>query len=185
MNTKTLKEITKDAQIVSKAHDPKKYFQDRKGLYVYSGFTERILSNAKKTKAGTEFKVSSFELVEPASDETIEGVLGDNHIFSETDVCAIISSLIDEQPNGEEGTLLKNGYANLFYTPSRVVSVDWDGDEWSVGAWDRGGIEWFGGWRVFSPATDARALDSDPRPLELDAAIEIVKDAGYRVIKEM
>lgn len=63
--------------------------------------------------------------------------------------------LIGEQPNGEPGTLLNNGRANIFYLPGlvRVVGVHWlaGGGGWYVRACsvtypDR----WYDGRRVFS-----------------------------------
>jgi len=47
--------------------------------------------------------------------------------------------LMSLQKNGEEGALLNNGWANIFYIRDvngvlRAVYVGWDGDGWSVGA---------------------------------------------------
>lgn len=158
METKTnvLKEVTKLLDVkVAEKHDPKEFFQDREGLYIFSGFKNNIISKAEPTEEGKEFKLSSFELTENAYDDKIEASLPEKHIFSETDVCAIVADLISKQPDGGEGVLLNNGYANLFYTPSHVVDVGWSGTdrEWSVGAWDRDDY-WVAGKRVFSPATE-------------------------------
>lgn len=67
-----------------------------------------------------------------------------------------IYELMKLQPNGEDGALLTNGYANIFYVNCddgvlRAVSVDWNGDGWDVDA-DRVGDElrWNAGHRVFS-----------------------------------
>jgi hypothetical protein len=56
--------------------------------------------------------------------------------------------MISKQPNGEQGDLINNGYANLFYTASWVALVGWDraGRGWDVGTWCRAGR------RVVSPA---------------------------------
>lgn len=61
-------------------------------------------------------------------------------------------SLTECQKNGEDGVLLNNGYANIFYIRDinvclRAVGVSWDGGGWDVGAgsvgypfgWDDGG----------------------------------------------
>lgn len=153
-----LKEVEKNIKIeASKKLVPKEFFVDRKGLYVSSSFESYIIEKAEPTKKESSFEVSSFELLKSSSDEKIEGSLPNDHLFSETDVCAIIASLIEKQPEGQEGTLLNNGYANLFYTFSHVVGVFWsfvDG-EWRVFAWRRGGRGWVDGLRVFSPATEA------------------------------
>ena len=64
---------------------------------------------------------------------------------------AYLWELLTKQPNGEEGMLLTNGHANIFYirdtddTPW-VVSADWRSIGWCVGAlsalspdgWDEG-----------------------------------------------
>lgn len=153
-----LKSVAKEIVVESKEKFvPIDFFKDREGLYIFSGFENNILNKAIATDAGSEFKIASSDLEENASDEVIEKALPEKHIFSETDVCAIVASLIEKQPKGEEGTLLNNGYANLFYTPSLVVRVGWssyDG-EWVVGGWERGGHVWSAGDRVFSPATEA------------------------------
>lgn len=104
-----------------------------------------------------EFNLNSFDLNKLASDETIEAALGKNHLFDKAEIYALIGSLISKQANGEEGTLLNNGYANLFYTPSCVVYVFWfsDAELWNVIAWIRDDYDWHAGYRVFSPATSA------------------------------
>lgn len=142
---------------VPKEFKPKDFFISRKGLYVFSSFESNILVKAESIKKGSAFEISSFELIKTADDKKIEDSLSKDHIFSETDVCAIIASLIEKQPKGEEGILLNNGYANLFYTHSRVVHVFWNAGfgEWLVYVWFRDGYSWLVGHRVFSPATDA------------------------------
>lgn len=150
-----LKSLQKVIEVkVLEKHVPNEFFQDRKGLWVGSGFENNIRDKAEPTEVGTEFKVSSFELVEDLNDEQIEKLLPEKHLLSESEVCAIIAGLIEKQPKGEDGVLLNTGYANLFYTPSRVVRVHWHGGGWDVGVWDRGGGTWLAGSRVFSPATE-------------------------------
>lgn len=69
---------------------------------------------------------------------------------------ADVSALMVQQANGENGTLLTNGYANIFYVRDvggvlRVVNVSWFGGGWRVGAGSvEGPREWFAGHRVFS-----------------------------------
>ena len=63
---------------------------------------------------------------------------------------AEIYALMKRQPNGEQGVLLTNGWANIFYIRDqksvlRTVYVSGHGDGWSVGA------DFFGflyGWRI-------------------------------------
>ena len=174
-------------KIVSTKHDPQAFFKKRKGLYVWDSFADNILPHAKTTKKGAMFDVASFELPEDMTDAQIEAALPKEHIFSETDVCAIVAHLIEAQPNGEEGPLLTNGYANLFYTPSRVVDAYWLGGVGVVLGWSRDGDGWGRGRRVFSPATGARTSDlgTGDSSLELEKAVEVVKAAGFRVFKEI
>lgn len=140
--------------VIAEKFDPQKYFKDRDGLYVWSSFSERVLSKAKTVKADSTFDVASFNLTKAANDEAIEESLPEKHLFSESDVCAIISYLIDKQPTGKKGILQNNGYGNLFYTKAFVVFVFWHGVGWRVSAWPRDDDGWRGDRRVFSPATD-------------------------------
>lgn len=67
-----------------------------------------------------------------------------------------IRQLMERQANGEAGTLLTNGFANIFYVRDisgvlRAVCVSWDGDGWRVGANSTSfPYGWGGGRRVFS-----------------------------------
>ncbi len=60
------------------------------------------------------------------------------------------------QPNGEKGTLLNDGSANIFYVPDlkgvlRAVYVYWYDGRWRVDANPvEGPGRWYGGDRVFS-----------------------------------
>lgn len=141
-------------------HDPDVFYRTRTGLWVSDDFRSRVVLNAQSTKAGMQYCVQSFDLTKNLTDEKIEAGLPAEHSFSETEVCGLIASLIVQQPNGEKGELLNNGFANLFYTPSCVVFVYWRaGDrEWGVGTWqcDDGG--WSAGHRVFSLATETEKL---------------------------
>jgi hypothetical protein len=152
-----LKVVDKKVSLkIEKEFDPKDYFKTGKGLYIWSDFQERILSKVESVKAGTSLSVSSFDLKEDAVDEKIEDSLPEKHVFTESEVCAVIAELIRMQPKGEKGLLLNNGYANLFYTPAFVVGVRWSGfgGEWGVRAWFRGDDGWHAHDRIFSPATD-------------------------------
>lgn len=131
---------------------PNDFFQDREGLSVWTDFKERVLSKAKAIEAGKEFRILPGDLLTRTIDAIIESALPEEHLFSESDVCAIIAELITKQPKGEEGVLKNDGYSNLFYTPSFVVSVCWDVSRWYVATWDRGDSDWNGAYRVFSPA---------------------------------
>jgi hypothetical protein len=129
--------------------------------YVSSSFISRI-------------KVEEFEPVSAPpraivlprnmTDEKIESELKPG-ISTLGDVLAVLTS---------ENLEYRDGRLNLFYTPSCVVSVYWDGDGWRVYGWARDGYEWDGGYRVFSPATvSSEPMTSGPMSLEsLDARLK-------------
>jgi hypothetical protein len=147
-----LKEANPEIKITTeKVVDPKEYFQKRTGLYVWGSFKENVLPKAEIVKVGTAYTLESFDLIEDTYDKQIEQSLGNKNVFSESDACAIVAHLIDQQPEGKEGVLLTNGYANLFYTPTCVISVYWYGGGWYVSGWGRGDDAWLEGYRVFSP----------------------------------
>lgn len=101
-----------------------------------------------------EFKLNSFDLVESLTGAEIEEALGENHLFFDRgEVYTLIGNLISKQANGEEGVLLNNGNANLFYTEKFVVYVYWSSFDgrWDVGTWGRDD-DWDAEDRVFSPA---------------------------------
>lgn len=78
--------------------------------------------------------------------------LGDKAETTLSQVC----TLMERQPNGEEGVLLADGQANIFYVRDadgvlRAVSVHWGGDGWRVYALLVGYPgRWRGDDRVFS-----------------------------------
>ncbi len=136
--------------------DPDTFFQTRPGLFIWSDFRSRVVSKAKHIVDVGTYRVERRDLVRDAKDADIESALA-NHLFDENIVYAVIAELISKQPQGKSGTLLNNGYANLFYVSSCVVCVHWFADDrwWSVYTWGRGGRRWFAGLRVFSSATAA------------------------------
>lgn len=150
-----LDSIEKKIRVVTiEKHVPEEFFKDGKGLYVWNNFIENIVKKAKTTEANYDLGyLGSFDLIKDSTDAEIEVSLPKKHLFSETEVCAIVATLITKQAKGQKGVLQNNGYANLFYTRSRVVYVGRGGSGWSVRDWDRGDFEWFAGRRVFSPAT--------------------------------
>lgn len=137
-------------------YNPDEFFQTRSGLWVSDDFRRLVVAKAQPSKAGASFKLNRHTLAKKLTDSEIEAVLPANHLFDETQVCAVLASLIAGQEGGQEGTLLNNGYANLFYTASCVVRVDWDADcrEWFVRVWSRDDLQWRAGGQVVSLATD-------------------------------
>lgn len=83
-----------------------------------------------------------------------------------------LAALLKKQPKGEEGSLLINGYANLFYVQSAgevvVVGVCWRSDrrQWLVCAYRLDGYRWSAGYRVFSATAPGSPSTSALTPLE-------------------
>ena len=132
---------------LKKKFDPKDFFQTGTGLYIWDSFENRVLSAAGVEKPAGKAKLKSFDLTRNAYDREIKAELVAKHEVK----LWHIAKLIEAQPSGEDGPLLNNGYANLFYTASTVVSVVWVSDDryWDVRVWDLDGRQWLGGSRVF------------------------------------
>lgn len=143
-------------EITGPIEAPQEFFNTRTGLFVWNDFKEKIVSKAEKVPMPFSATLNLFKLTENATDKAIENSLPEKHLFTESEVCAIITDLISKQPKGERGALLSDGNWNLFYTSSCVVGVGWGRfhGRWGVGAWERGDGRWGAGRRVFSPATD-------------------------------
>jgi hypothetical protein len=77
--------------------------------------------------------VNAHNLLQASLDPPIITELGDKHETSLSEV----SQLMTAQGNGENGTLLTNGYANIFYVRDTegtlwAVHVSWHSDGWNV-----------------------------------------------------
>lgn len=140
---------------IGKPVDPKEFFKTGPGIYVWSDFISRIVEKAQTVEVNSEYKIDSWKLESSATDEQIEQSLESGHIFSESEVAAIVAELISKQSKGKDGALQNNGYSNLFYTPNFVVGVHWGAESgrWRVSSWPRRGRDWRVDDRVFSPAT--------------------------------
>ena len=122
---------------------------------VWDNFTSWFLSGDGKTEdPESEQKLRYHKLRKSSVDGPIITELG-GESKAETTLSEMFS-LMEKQKNGEDGVLLNNGYANIFYIRDqngvlRAVSVRWYNDGWyvyanSVGDPDR----WRGGFQVFS-----------------------------------
>ncbi len=93
------------------------------------------------------------KLLKSSVDGPIRAEIGADH---EETTLGAVHALMGLQPNGEDGVLLKNGYANIFYVKDvggtlQAVRVGWDDDGWNVSAssvTNPGG--WGDGYQVFS-----------------------------------
>jgi len=127
---------------------------DRKALvkisYLGSNFSEWFLGKIEEPKPWMQLRYA--KLLKYSVDRPVLAELGNTAEITLAEVYA----LMEHQPNGENGTLLTNGYTNIFYVRDvngelRAVLVCWDGDGWGVFADSvvRPG-EWSVGSRVFS-----------------------------------
>ena len=117
--------------------------------YLGDNFKSHFLKKVEQNVPQAQLK--SRKLKQSSLDPPIITALGDNH---ET-YLAQLWELLKAQPKGESGTLLTNGYANIFYIRDAdnilwAVSVYWDDDGWNVDAYsvDTPG-RWDDGDRVF------------------------------------
>ena len=152
----TLSPFVTVSTTITETRDPDNFFCDRSGLYVWGDYRNRIVNKAKPVEKGMVLTAKHAELERDATDKDIELALGEDHIWEEGALCAFIAQCISEQEGGKSGVLLNSGYANLFYTSSCVVLVDWDADrrKWYVNTWRRDGNRWSAGDRAVSPATN-------------------------------
>lgn len=94
-----------------------------------------------------------FVLTQSAYDNEIIADLGGEEKAETT--LAEIWRLMQRQANGEDGVLLTNGYANIFYVRDvngvlRAVGVTWGDDGWLARAHALDDDGWDGGDQVFS-----------------------------------
>lgn len=123
--------------------------------YLGDNFTSWFLSGKGKTEdLISEQTLRYHKLRQSSVDGPIIAKLGGAE-KSETTLFEMFS-LMEKQGKGEDGVLLNNGYANIFYIKDsagvlRAVSVYWDGDGWHV---DASSVElpyrWNSDSRVFS-----------------------------------
>ena len=121
-------------------------YLDKDFLFWFGGKTEEL--------ADVELPKHHHDLKHDSLDKDILNDLGGADKAEVT--FAGMHGLMKLQPNGEDGALLTNGYANIFYIKDVVgvlyaVCVSWYGGGWYVSA---GRVDdeygWDGGCRVFS-----------------------------------
>jgi hypothetical protein len=135
-----------------------KFCKDSKEVKFYGiwdNFTEWFLAgNGKIEEPLSEQELRYGNLTKGSVDGPIIEELG-----GEAKAVATLTELYDlltKQANGEDGVLLTNGYANIFYIKDisgvlRAVGVDWTGDGWGASAnFVENPCVWSAGYRVFS-----------------------------------
>jgi hypothetical protein len=101
---------------------------------LWDNFTACLLPKVEEGVLAGELKV--YKLLQSSLDAPIMTELGDLRSFATT--LADLWAMLEKQPNGEQGPLLTNSWANIFYIHDK------DGKLWAVVAvWDAGS-----GWNV-------------------------------------
>ncbi len=122
--------------------------------FVWDNFTSWFMGKTEQPFEGSTLKYGM--LSRSSVDGPIIAELGGEEKAETT--LAEVFALMSAQPNGENGALLTNGYANIFYVRNakgvlRAVRVGWDADD---GGWDVYAFSvadpssWGGGRLVFS-----------------------------------
>jgi hypothetical protein len=154
--------VTANVPATESLFDPHAYFKTHNGLRGSDSFNYRILPNvAPMPYRGLEGVTSSVLARNMYDKGIIDELLGGmeevhKHAFTLDQIAEIIGS----QPNGEDGELMNDGYANIFYVLVNGVVVavrvgwDWRGRHWSVRVWylNENG-DWRAGGRVFRNTT--------------------------------
>jgi hypothetical protein len=137
--------------------NPQAFFKTGDGLYIWDGFKDLVLKSVEPVSEIPALTLGKFQLVENACDREIRSELPEGHLFHDPSLlCALIAGLIQQQSNGKAGTLLNNGYANLFYLEVNgkvvVVAVNSRADDqrWHVGARQLADHRWHAGNQVLS-----------------------------------
>ena len=103
--------------------------------FLWDNFSKHFLPKTEEGVLAGEIKV--HKLLQSSLDAPIMTELGDPRSYSTT--LADLWWMLEKQPNGEEGALLVNGYANILYIH------DTEGNLWAVYAY---WVSGFGGWCV-------------------------------------
>jgi hypothetical protein len=121
---------------------------------VWENFAEWFSGKIEERTESGETSLLYHTLNQNSVDGPIINELG-GEAKAETTLAEVFALMV-KQANGESGTLLTNGYANIFYVRDtngvlRAVSVYWYGGCWFVLAYSVGPPnEWRAGNRVFS-----------------------------------
>ncbi len=123
--------------------------------YLGDNFTAWFLNGDGKTEDPiSEQTLRYHKLRQSSVDGPIIAELG-GEAKAETTLSEMFS-LMEKQKHGEDGVLLNNGWANIFYIKDsagvlRAVYLDWDDVGWYVRAYSvEHSFRWFVGYQVFS-----------------------------------
>lgn len=125
------------------------------GVKVYgtgSNFDAHFMGKVEKDVATMQLR--AHKLRKGSKDPAIIEALGGTGLV-ETSL-AQMWEMMKKQGEGQEGDLLTNGYANIFYVPDTegviwAVGCSWRGSSWGVGAGPLSfPFDWYAGHQVFS-----------------------------------
>jgi len=144
--------------VASNTINPHDFFKTRTGLWTSSNFNDCILSGAVKKKvSAAEMTIGYADLVQAANDAQIGAELPEGYVFEDVATFLVhLATLIEGQWGGKEGTLLNNGYTNIFYMKvnGEVFAVDvyWHAgsQEWDCRANRPDDFRRSAGYRAFS-----------------------------------
>ncbi|MDH5665462.1 MAG: hypothetical protein OEY10_04110 [Nitrosopumilus sp.] len=129
-------------------------------LYLSDNFKNMFLNHVSETIDYAGGKLEKLKLTKDRSDFQINEERGGILIQTIDDIAGQIIALTSKQPKGENGDLINNGYANIFYfldDENRLffVHVAWYAvfDAWFGRADVADAGTWVEGYVVLSPAT--------------------------------
>lgn len=143
-------EVARTVQVIinrGQMFNPHTYYKTRDGLFVWDTFEKRILSKQPTAMPyrGLEGVANSTLSRNMSDQEIIDEILGGmDEARAHASTLDQIAEMIDLQPNGKDGKLLNNGYANIFYVlvdgVLLAVSVYWGSGyrKWNVRDWHLG-----------------------------------------------
>jgi hypothetical protein len=122
---------------------------------IFSEFKNRFFDKTEKPVAEVTYR--KYKLLQIAADGPIIAELGGPSKVEGTFAAAF--ALIQRQPNGEDGFLQTNGYANIFYAKDKkgvlcAIRIGWSSDGWVVDAISvEDPLAWNGKHEIFCPAS--------------------------------
>lgn len=146
------------AEAVATIFDPQ-LLTAREDIWMSPEFIEQILSVAETFQPTDDLPLPiGFDVVEPGNDTEIRSEFPKDHVYGASEFCWRLSKMAGAQPNGASGTLLNNGYANIFYVIGKggevfAVRVYWNSDrrQWDAHCYRLvEGDRWLEGRRAFS-----------------------------------
>ncbi|MDO8492765.1 MAG: hypothetical protein Q7S34_03945 [bacterium] len=132
--------------------------KSRKDIWLSAEFVEQVLSVAEPFQPTNDLTPpSGFDIIKPANDTEVRSEFPKNHVYGASEFCYVAGKMTQAQPNDTSGTLLSNGYANIFYVIGKggevfAVGVSWYGGprQWDFRCARLGGSGWDPGPRAFS-----------------------------------